>query len=285
VRACGAGAAGLDTRRTRAALRQQALEYAEAVSDLEQVIEQLYAVPLARFTAERNASATALRKAGHRSDADRIQTLRKPSATLWVTNQLARTEDRRLGHFLDAVNQVRTTQLLDPRAASEAMQTQRADLDALVARAARLLTDAGQQPSTASLRRISNTLLGAAVDRRFADDLRHGRLTEELPAPGFEVLTGLAPAPQLRLVPGGKPPRGAEDSRQQEQHAREEEEERRRRAEEAARLEREAAERLNAVAALERELGDAEARLADVRRRLRDARAAAKNVTIRRSPS
>jgi len=261
----------------QAALQQQALEYAEAVSNLERVIEQLYAVPLARFTAERNASATALRKAGHRSDADRVQTLRKPSPTLWATNQLARTEDHRLGHFLDAVNQVRTTQLRDPRAASEAMQTQRADLDALVERAGRLLTNAGLQPSTASLRRISNTLLGAAVDRRFADDLRHGRLTEELPAPGFEVLTGLAPAPQLRLV-RGKRPRGAEDSRQEERHAREEEEERRRRAEEAARLEREAAERLNAVGALERELGDAETRLADVRRRLREARAAAKNV-------
>ena len=263
-------------------LGRRPLEYAEAVSDLDRVIEQLYAVSLARFTAERNASATALRKAGHRSDADRVQTLRKPSPTLWATNQLARTEDHRLSHFLAAVNQVRTTQLRDPRAASEAMQTQRADLDALVERAGRLLTDdGGDQPSTASLRRISNTLLGAAVDRRFGDDLRHGRLTEELPAPGFEVLTGLAPAPQLRLVPSGKRPRGPEDSRQEEQQAREDEEERRRRAEEAARLEREAAERLNAVGALERELGDAETKLADVRRRLREARAAAKNVNTR----
>ena len=35
-------------------------------------------------------------------------------------------------------------------------------------------------------RRISDTLLGAAVDRHRAQELREGRLTQELPAPGVE---------------------------------------------------------------------------------------------------
>src|SRR4029453_971061 len=45
--------------------------------------------------------------------------------------------------------------------------------------------------------RVSNTLLGAAVDWQLVHDLRHGRLAVELPAPGFEGLIG---------APPGKPP-------------------------------------------------------------------------------
>jgi hypothetical protein len=45
-------------------------------------------------------------------------------------------------------------------------------------------------------------LLGAAVDRRLAADLLHGRLITEAPAPGFAVLSG--GARPLRLVQGGR---------------------------------------------------------------------------------
>src|SRR4030095_5317215 len=43
----------------------------------------------------------------------------------------------------------------------------------------------------------------AAVDPPHADDLRHGRLTTELSAPGFEVFAGATPTP-LRVLTGGK---------------------------------------------------------------------------------
>jgi len=174
------------------------------------VLEELYAVPLSAFTRERNARAAALKRAGDADTARAVQALRKPTATLWATNQLARAEPERL----DSVERVRRSQLRDGRAAAEAMRAQRAELDGLVERAEELLKGAGFRASPDTTREISNTLLGAAVDPQRAKDLRRGRLTEPLGAPGFEVLAGAPAGGHLRLLPGGATthgpaPRGA----------------------------------------------------------------------------
>ena len=154
------------------------------------LLDQLYAVQPSAFTRERNAKAAALEKAGRRAEARALRQLRRPPASLWATNRLAYVEAKRLGAFLDAVDRVRRSQLRDPRAAGEAMQRQRAELRALADRARELLAEQGYRATAATDRRISNTLLGAAVDRRRAQDLWRGRLTDELSAPGFEVLSG-----------------------------------------------------------------------------------------------
>ena len=56
-------------------------------ADLESAIDDLYQLPLEAFVAERNALATAVRKAGDRAAADRVKALAKPSATAWAVNQ------------------------------------------------------------------------------------------------------------------------------------------------------------------------------------------------------
>src|SRR5207248_142648 len=172
------------------------------------VLEELYAVLLSAFTRERNARAAALKRAGDADTARAVQALRKPTATLWATNQLARAEPERLERFVDSVERVRRSQLRDGRAAAEAMRAQRAELDALVERAEELLKGAGFRASPDTTREISNTLLGAAVDPQRAKDLRRGRLTEPLGAPGFEVLAGAPAGGHLRLLPGRPPTRG-----------------------------------------------------------------------------
>jgi hypothetical protein len=101
---------------------------------LARAIEELYRSPQSAFTRERNAKATSLRKAGQPAQAQAILQLRRPSAPLWATNQLAHEDPKRLAEFLDSVERVRQTQLRDPRAAGEALQRQRAELEALVAR-------------------------------------------------------------------------------------------------------------------------------------------------------
>jgi len=128
-------------------------------------------------------------------------------------NQLARLVPQRVSHFIDVVEQVRGSQLRDPRAAAEAMQTQRAELAALTDRAAEAMTKAGYRISPAALGRISNTLIGAAVDRRLADDLRRGRLIAELPAPGFEVLAGAGAGSEWSAVAARHSVRASEPRR------------------------------------------------------------------------
>jgi hypothetical protein len=280
------------------------------VTDLSaDAIGKLYAVPLAAFTRERDALAAALKKADHAAQARAVRQLRRPSAALWAANQLAHTDTERLAAFLDGITQVQKTQLRDPRAAAEAVTNQRRELQRLVRRAGELLAKQGNRATPAIERRISETLLGAAVDRVRADELRHGRLTEELAAPGFEVLAGAGRGDHLRLVSGGrtaptKHPRSTSDERrdrpeldrqrrrdeaarqrddaaQQKKQAalRQREEAAALEREEAAQWQREMAERRAAVEHAEEEARDLTARLAAARRRLVEARRAAKSAS------
>src|SRR5437763_835736 len=169
-------------------------------------LERLYAVAPRDFTRARNTLAAELRQARELDAAREVARLRRPSAPLWAVNQLARHARPARERFLDAVDRLRRTQLSDPGGAMEAMRAERVQLEALVQRAEQALTDVGYSPSAEARRRISDTLLGAAADRRHAEALMHGRLTEEVHAPGFDALTG---ATRLRVVQGGTPRRGA----------------------------------------------------------------------------
>ena len=256
-------------------------------------LTRLYSVPPAEFTAARNRMAAELRKSGRTADARAVSRLRKPSAALWAVNRLASTEPKGLASFIDAVERLRRSQLRDPRASAEALRDQRGALDALVGAAREVLAHTGLTASQAIVRRISNTLMGAAIDRRHADALRRGQLTEELAAPGFEAFSGARVSPaRLRLVP---PPAPAVASSGQENavardKARAVEAERQRRVGEAEQLEREATNHQRSVEQLEAEGAEARAKVAEVQKRLRAAREAARKATAaanraRRGPS
>jgi hypothetical protein len=292
------------------------------VTDLpSDAIAKLYAVPLGAFTRERDALASALAKDKRADEARAVRQLRRPSAPLWATNQLAHAERERLDAFLDGIAQVRKTQLRDPRAAAEGLARQRRELQSLVRRAGELLAKHGTRATPDAVRRISDTLLGAAVDGQRANDLRHGRLTEELDAPGFEVLAGGGRADHLQLVKGGKAasidagrtqrePGARREHVAQREHAaqrehlaqqkeeaarqrraaareraeavaREREEAAERKRQEAEARQREMAERRAAVEQADQEAKELKARLAAAQRRLAEARRAAKSASRR----
>jgi len=242
---------------------------------LTRAIEQLYRVAPSAFTRERNAKATALRQAGEPAQAHAVRQLRRPSAPLWATNQLAHEDPKRLAEFIDSVERVRQTQLRDPRAAGETLKRQRAELDALVARAGDFLARQGYRATPAIQRRISDTLLGTAVDPHRAHELREGRLTQELSAPGFEVLVG-APRGNLRLVPSGQTQRGQGARPRGVQRRAQAERERERHDREAEELERAAAARQSAAVDVVREAEELARKLIVARARVREAQRASK---------
>lgn len=278
-----------------------AARYAEPMaSDVARFVQELYALPPREFTRARDARAAGLRAAGRATEARAVRELRRPSVALWAANQLAHAEPRRLEGFVRTVDEVRRAQLRDPRAAGEALRRQRAELDLLVHRAGELLAPHGHRATPATERRVSDTLLGAAVDRRLSEDLRHGRLTAEQRPPGFEVLVGAGTASRLRLVRPGNDgarrgdqgcPAGDSDRERREPDAaagrREaaartqaaERAERERRAREAETRRRQAADLVEAADRAGRELRDLEARVAESRRRLREAQRAASRAT------
>jgi hypothetical protein len=272
--------------------------------DADRDVQELYALPPEEFTRARNARAEALKAAGHPDAAEAVRQLRRPTPPLWAVNRLAHLESKQLEAFLTAVDEVRRTQLRDPRAAADALRQQRADLDALVGRAGQLLAGPGGRPTPEMERRIADTLMGAAVDPPLAQALRGGRLTTELSAPGFEVLTGAPAGGHLRLVGGRKSGhvtetperarRAAEaekkaavrerreadrdavlrERRAQREAAAHQERERRRRAAEEA--EREAEARRAAAETAQRELEELTRQVSAARERLREAQRAAR---------
>ena len=60
--------------------------------ELEQRIDDLYALPLERFTPERDALVKELSGDGDRDGAARVKALRKPVVAAWAVNALARED-------------------------------------------------------------------------------------------------------------------------------------------------------------------------------------------------
>jgi hypothetical protein len=152
--------------------------------------------------------------------------------------------------------------LRDPREAADPPLPPPTALESLVGRGREVLTAAGLTASQQALRRLSDTLMGAAVDGDHGDALRRGELTTELPAPGFEAFSGarIPARPRLRLVRAPEAPKAPDPRRTLEAEA----------------LARRAADHARAVVELEAEKGSARARVADLDRKLRTARKAAR---------
>jgi hypothetical protein len=243
--------------------------------EVARAITELYRGPLSAFTRERNARAAALKKASEPAAAQAVRELKRPSAALWAANQLAHHEAKALGAFVDTVQEMRRTQLADPRAANALVRRQRTELDLLVDRAVARL----ERATPATRRRVADILMGAAADRAHAQALQAGRLTEEVAAPGFEALLG-APHGHLRSVGGRQTSAPAHAAASapapSDAQRRAVREERRRHVEE---LERVASSREAAAAEAQRELDQLAERLAAARKRLSVVRSDAARAT------
>ena len=152
--------------------------------------KRLFAVPPAEFTKERDALARALREKGKADEAKEVAALRKPTAALWIANQLARLAPDEVKALIHATERLRKGDDL-----REAMRQQREALAKLADAAGRAALEAGTQPSLALQRRVQNTVQAAAATA--PDALREGTLEHELEPVGFEGLAGV-PMPARR---------------------------------------------------------------------------------------
>jgi hypothetical protein len=147
----------------------------------------LYGLPLESFTAERDAAARELRRAGDREAAARLGKLPKPTPAAWAANQVAREQPDVLQGFLEAGAALRAAQEdalagrdTDLRAATRA---QRSAVDAFMA-AAEPLRPGGRPLSRAMADRLRTTLMAAAGNEALSEALAEGRLAMEAEAAG-----------------------------------------------------------------------------------------------------
>lgn len=223
------------------------------MSALDQKIDELYALPLAEFTAARNTLAKSLKG----DDAARVKRLEKPSVVAWSVNQLYWVERRTFERLMAAGKALRSAQIAALKGRSSDLRSATADhrsvLADAVAAATRIAGGAGAHPAADPLSRMLEAL-SVSPELPAAP----GRFTDIVQPAGFEALAGITPAARLQpeeATPVRHPSGKATSSRSTA------------RTDAAAERDREKA----AAAAAERKA--AEAAVADVRRALLQATA------------
>src|SRR5258708_29157937 len=117
-------------------------------------VSRLYQVPLGEFVKARDALARELRDKGEADEAKRVAALRKPAATLWVANQLARAAPKEIDALIAATARARHAQAAATHGKGgdelrEAMREQREALQKLSRAAAAAALSAGRGPHLA----------------------------------------------------------------------------------------------------------------------------------------
>jgi hypothetical protein len=186
--------------------------------ELDGRIDGLYALPLERFTAERDALAKELAAAGDREGSTRVKRLRKPVVAAWAVNVLAREEPDGVRRLIDLGDTLRSAHRRavsggDVESFRAATEERRQLVNDLTRKAEAILVRDGSA-SAAAIDAIAGTLEAATVDEETGELLRSGRLAKPVRPPatfagaGLRVLEG-GPArrPEPEEAPEPKPDR------------------------------------------------------------------------------
>ena len=240
----------------------------------EQDTDELYKVPLAEFVRARDTISARRRAAGDKDGAAEVKRVRRPSLPAWAANQVVWHAPAEWQRLQAAAGALRRGHEIGASADElrRAGREQREALQACESRAAGFLAASGHAATPAVVQKASGTLQALAYGVAGA---KPGRVQEELPPPGFEVLAGMGlGAPERRAEASTSAPARASVSslaeaarHRAEQHAQERE---RAREEQQARGQQKAREqeRARGLAAI----GAAEERLARATRALGQAR-------------
>lgn len=170
-------------------------------------VDTLFSLPLAEFTAARNALAKELKKSNREGDAEAVKALAKPSVSAWAVNQLYWKQRTAFNALLDAgarLGKAHAAQLAGKTAdLRTAVTARREALAHLLQLADELLKNGGHGSTPETMRRIQTTLETLSTLSATSEAHRLGRLTEDLGPVGFESLAAWVPAA------GPSPARGA----------------------------------------------------------------------------
>jgi hypothetical protein len=156
---------------------------AGAVDD---VADDLYALPADDFVAARNDRAKAARAAGAREVAAAIAKLAKPNAAAWLANQLARAHADDVRALVELGMSMRDATASLDRDELRRLSTQQRQLMASLVRDARTVAQAaGVRPNEATIRGLEEILHAALAEPDAAEGLTAGRLTGTLRSSGF----------------------------------------------------------------------------------------------------
>jgi hypothetical protein len=173
-------------------------------------VDRLFQLPLAEFTAARNALAARLKKAGRAEDADRVKALLKPPVSAWAVNQVYWRHRKAFDRLIAAGERFRKAQAAQLAGKSADMRApfdeRRTAVSELTGLATAVLREGDHALAPDTLRRVTTTLEALATYGEHPGKPEAGRLTDDLDPPGFEALTALVPRGSGRTK-GETPPR------------------------------------------------------------------------------
>ena len=153
---------------------------------VDEIADDLYALPADEFVAARNDRAKAARAAGARELAAAIGRLAKPNAAAWLANQLARSHAHDVRALVDLGASMRdATAALDRDELRRLSTQQRQRMASLVEQARQVAEAAGIRPNEVTIRGLEDILHAALAEPDAAEALTAGRLTGTLRSSGF----------------------------------------------------------------------------------------------------
>ena len=161
-------------------------------------VDVLFRLPLAEFTAARNALSGRLKKAGDTDEAERVRALSKPSLSAWVVNQLYWRHDTLFCRLMTASHQLRVVQTETLAGSAADLRTPLEARNAVIAEltkaATAILRGSGFPAAAGTMRRVIATLEALAAYGRQPGAPVAGRLTSDVDPPGFAALAALMPS-------------------------------------------------------------------------------------------
>ncbi|MEV0680708.1 hypothetical protein AB0I60_29755 [Actinosynnema sp. NPDC050436] len=156
---------------------------------IDRIADELYALSPARFVAARDAHARAALEHGDKALAKEVAALRKPTASAWALNRLARSGAAELAEAVALGDQLRAAQEeLRGGALRELGARRKVVLTALVRRTEELARDAGAPLGPDAVQQVRSTLTAALADAVLAARIRAGRLVKPVDQSGFGPL-------------------------------------------------------------------------------------------------
>jgi hypothetical protein len=178
--------------------------------DLERELDRLYQLPPGEFTAARDELAKRLRDDGEREQAEEVKKRRKPPVAVLLVNRLTRERELDVQRLAKAGEALTASQGKgDADAFEEARNEEQRALERLSQTAREIADREGFGGS--AVERATQTMRAASLTDEGRGLLKQGRLTEELQPPGFEALTGVAPAAPRRPAKRAKPKTKTDD--------------------------------------------------------------------------
>lgn len=172
--------------------------------DVEEVIDALYALTPAQFTAARDEAAAGAKRAGDPAAAKRIAALRRPTRAAWTSNLLVRANPEEAGQFCQLGEALREAhRSLDGEQLRELSHEQHVVIGALAREAVRLAAEAGTPVSETVVREVEQILRAVLADPDAAEAWTSGRLVK--PPAAVTEFPALAPD-AARPAPPPSPP-------------------------------------------------------------------------------